>query len=164
MRSRAFMFPLVASIASLRGNRKLRAYPGLTVTTSPRFPSFSTSSCKIICITDPFAPLVLCARCVLCVRVFRCLLVRFHRTRRCRSGRSAREGQERDVARALDGYAQPSLVPRANSGHTPRQDLSAFLDELRQNICALVIDQIDFLHTELADFLLAEILPLSART
>jgi hypothetical protein len=77
---------------------------------------------------------------------------------------AACERQQGDVARALDGYAQPALVARANSGHAARQNLAAFLDELRKNVGALVVDEIHLLDAELADFLLAEILALAART
>jgi hypothetical protein len=81
-----------------------------------------------------------------------------------RSGGAARERQQSDVARALDGFAQPALVPRTNAGHAPRQNLPALLYELRQNVRALVVDEIHLLDAELANFLLAEILALAART
>ncbi len=80
-----------------------------------------------------------------------------------RAGGAAGERQQGDVARALDGYAEPALVARANSGHAARQNLAAFLDELRKNVGALVVDEVHLLDTELADFLLAEILALAAR-
>src|SRR6185436_19612447 len=41
------MFAAVASYASACGKRKLRAYPGLTDTVSPRWPSPRTSSARI---------------------------------------------------------------------------------------------------------------------
>src|SRR6202790_4678556 len=72
--------------------------------------------------------------------------------------------QQGDVARALDSHAEPALVARANSGHAPRQNLAAFLDKLRKNVCALIVDEVHLLDAKLADFLLAEILPLAART
>ena len=81
-----------------------------------------------------------------------------------RASGAACKRQQGDVARALDGHAEPALVARTNSGHTPRQNLAAFLDELRKNICALVVDEVHLLDTELADLLLAEILALAART
>src|SRR2546422_7615787 len=40
--------------------------------------------------------------------------------------------QQRNVARALDGLAQPALMPRAGTGHAPRQDLAALLHEWHQ--------------------------------
>jgi hypothetical protein len=77
---------------------------------------------------------------------------------------AACKGQQGDVARALDGHAEPALVARANSGHAPRQNLAALLNELRKNIRTLVVDEVHLLDAELADFLFAEILALSART
>jgi len=55
-------------------------------------------------------------------------------------------------------------MARANTRHAAGQDLAALLDELRQDVGALVVDEIHLLDTELADFLLAKILALSART
>ena len=72
------------------------------------------------------------------------------------------EGQQRDVARALNGHAQPALVTRADAGHAPRQNLAAFLNELRENVGALVVDEVHPLDAKLAHLLLAEILPLAA--
>src|SRR5580704_6567215 len=80
------------------------------------------------------------------------------------AGSAACERQQGDVARALDGHAEPALVARANSGHAARQNLAAFLDELRKNVGAFVVDEVHLLDTKLADFLFAEILPLAART
>jgi hypothetical protein len=77
---------------------------------------------------------------------------------------AACERQQGDVARALDGDAEPTLVARANSGHTPRQNLASLLNELRKNVRAFVVDEIHLLDAKLADFLLAEILALAART
>ena len=87
----------------------------------------------------------------------------FHnRARRLGSRRAAGKRQQRDVARALDGHAEPTLMARANSGHAARQNLAAFLHELRENVRALVVDEVHLLDTKLADFLLAEILALAA--
>jgi hypothetical protein len=72
--------------------------------------------------------------------------------------------QQGDVARTLDGHAQPALVPGANSGHAPRKNLAALLDELREDVCALIVDKVHLLNAELADLLLAEILAFAART
>jgi hypothetical protein len=80
------------------------------------------------------------------------------------AGSAACERQQGDIARTLDGHAEPALVARANSGHAARQNLAAFLDELRKNVRALVVDEIHLLDAELADFLLAEILALATRT
>src|SRR5208283_770164 len=88
-----------------------------------------------------------------------------HRTRRLRARRAPGKWQQRDIARTLDGLAQPPLVARADAGHAPGQNLAALLHELRKNIRALVVDEVHLLDTELADFLLAEILALAtART
>jgi len=72
------------------------------------------------------------------------------------------ERQQGDVARALDGHAKPTLVARADAGHATRQNLAAFLHELRQDVGALVVDEVHLLDAELANFFLAEILALAA--
>jgi hypothetical protein len=80
-----------------------------------------------------------------------------------RASGAACERQQGDVASALDGHAEPSLVTRADAGHAPRQNLAALLNELREDVRALVVDEIHLLDTKLADFLLAEILALATR-
>src|SRR5712692_10624158 len=96
--------------------------------------------------------------------------------RRCRMGRSgsgcrarslracgaAGEGHERDVAGALDGYAEPALVARADAGHAARENLAALLHELRKDVGALVVDEVHLLDAKLADLFLAEVLALAA--
>ena len=77
---------------------------------------------------------------------------------------TACERKQGDVARALDGYAEPALVARADAGHAARKNFAALLDELRKNVGALVVDEIHLLDAELADFLFAEILALAAGT
>jgi hypothetical protein len=77
---------------------------------------------------------------------------------------AASERQQGDVARALDGYAEPALVARADAGHAARKNFAALLDELRKNVRALVVDEVHLLDAELTDFLFAEILALAART
>src|SRR5579859_6435055 len=95
---------------------------------------------------------------------WRCLSsLRNNLARRLGARGAARKRQQSDVARALDGHAEPALVARANSGHAARQNLAAFLDELREDVRALIVDEVHLLDAELADFLLAEILPLAAR-
>src|SRR5215469_12232481 len=89
-------------------------------------------------------------------------LLRFHGARSGAAGGAASERQQRDVAGALDGDTEPALMACAHPGHAARQDFAAFLDELRKNVGALVVDQIDFLNTKLADLLLAEKLALAA--
>src|SRR2546422_7242932 len=85
---------------------------------------------------------------------------RYHHARRLRARCAARKGHESDVASALDRYAQPALVPRTHAGHPARQNFSALLHELRQDVRALVVDEIHLLDAELANLLLAEILTL----
>jgi hypothetical protein len=75
---------------------------------------------------------------------------------------AAGEGHKRDVAGALDGDAQPTLVARADAGHSARENLSALLHELGEDVGTLVVDKVHFLDAELADFFLAEILALAA--
>jgi len=82
--------------------------------------------------------------------------------RRLRACRAARKGQQSDVARPLNGYAQPALVACANARHAARQNLAALLHELREDVRALVVDEVHLLDAELANFLLAEILALAA--
>src|SRR5260370_42174978 len=78
---------------------------------------------------------------------------------RClRARRAAGKWQESDVARALDGHAQPALMPRANARHAARQNLPAFLHELGKNVRALVVDEVHLFDAELAHLLFAEIL------
>src|ERR1700687_2122249 len=81
--------------------------------------------------------------------------------RRLRPRRAACKWQQRDVARPLDGHTQPALMPRAHARHPPRQNLPALLHELRQDVRALVIDEVHLLDAELAHLLLPEILALA---
>jgi Holliday junction resolvasome RuvABC ATP-dependent DNA helicase subunit len=53
-------------------------------------------------------------------------------------------------------------VARADAGHAAREDFAALLDELRQDVGALVVDEVHLLDAELANFLFAEILALAA--
>jgi hypothetical protein len=76
---------------------------------------------------------------------------------------AAGKRQQSDVAGALDGHAEPALVTRADAGHAAGKNLAALLHELGKNVGALVVDEIDLLDTELADFLFAEELALAAR-
>lgn len=87
---------------------------------------------------------------------------RRHRTRRVRARGAAGKRQQSDVAGALDGHAKPALMARADSGHTARQNFAALLDELGKNVGALVVDEVHFFDTKLADFLFAEVLALAA--
>src|ERR1700722_4868442 len=78
--------------------------------------------------------------------------------------RAAGKRQQGDVARTLDGHAEPALVAGTNSSHTPRENLAALLDKLREDVRTLVVDEVHLLDAKLADLLLAEILALAART
>ncbi len=88
---------------------------------------------------------------------------RYHYPRRLRTRCAACKRHEGNVPRALNRYAQPTLVARADAGHPARQNFSALLHELRQDVCALVVDEVHLLDAELANLFLAEILPLPAR-
>jgi hypothetical protein len=89
-------------------------------------------------------------------------LGRFHCAGSLRSRGAARERQKSDVAGALDGYTKPALVTRANACHAARQNFAALLHELGKDVGTLVIDKVHLLDAELADFLFAEVLTLSA--
>ena len=84
-------------------------------------------------------------------------------TRGVRACGASGERHQRDVAGTLDGYAEPTLVARADSGHTTRKNLAALLHELREDIGTLVVDKVHLLDAELADLFLAEVLALTAR-
>src|SRR6266478_4237862 len=86
---------------------------------------------------------------------------RHDHARRLRARRAARKRQQRDVARPFDGHAQPALVARAHARHPAWQNLSALLHELRQDVRALVVDEVHLLDAELAHLLLPEILALA---
>src|SRR5712692_10691707 len=87
---------------------------------------------------------------------------RYHHARRLRARCAACKRHEGDVPRPLDRYAQPTLVPRAHAGHPARQNFPALLHELRQNVRALVVDEIHLLDAELANLLLPKILALTS--
>src|SRR5882724_5116466 len=86
----------------------------------------------------------------------------FDSTRSRAAGGAAGERQQCDIAGALDGDTEPALVTRADSCHTARKNLAAFLHELRKNVGALVVDEIHLFDTELANFLFTEKLALAA--
>src|SRR5260221_4715822 len=72
------------------------------------------------------------------------------------------EGQQRDVARAFDRFAEPPLVARACTRHTARQNLASLLYERLEHLDLLVVDEVHALNAEPANLLLAEILALAA--
>jgi hypothetical protein len=89
-------------------------------------------------------------------------LGRFHLTRSRTARGAAGKRQQSNIAGALDGHAEPTLVPRADSSHAARKNFAAFLHKLRKNVGALVVDQINLFDAKLADFLFAEKLALAA--
>src|SRR3989304_1647901 len=70
--------------------------------------------------------------------------------------------QQGDVARPLDGLAQPALMTRAGAGQAPRQEFAALLHERLEHLDLLVVDKVHAVHAEPADLLLAKVLPLAA--
>src|SRR5262245_22056810 len=73
-------------------------------------------------------------------------------------GRGVR--QQRDRESAPDGARELALVPRAASRDAPRSDLAALRHEVAEPAHVLEIDQVDLVHTELADLAPAEPAPL----
>jgi nicotinamide mononucleotide (NMN) deamidase PncC len=63
-----------------------------------------------------------------------------------------RVGQERNVARALDGFGQHALMRCAGSTDTTRQDFPAFRNEALKELHVLVINEVNLFSTEAADF------------
>src|ERR1019366_7225187 len=70
--------------------------------------------------------------------------------------------QQRDISRALDGFAQPALVTRAGAGHAARKNFAAILHEGVQHVRLFVINVINLIYAETAHFPLAEKLALPA--
>ena len=64
-----------------------------------------------------------------------------------------REGQQGDVARALDGERHLALMFRAVARNAAGQDLSALRDEAAELARVLIVDVIYLVHAERADFL-----------
>jgi hypothetical protein len=86
----------------------------------------------------------------------------FYGTGGLNAGGAACEREQGYVAGALDGYAQPALMARADAGHAARENFATLLDELREDVGAFVVDEVHLLDTEFADLLLAEILAFAA--
>src|ERR1700687_3961212 len=68
-----------------------------------------------------------------------------------------RERQQGDVARLLDGVGEPPLMRGANAGDAARDDLAALRHKGVQQLYILVIDVVDLLDAEPANFLAPEI-------
>src|SRR6188768_2865127 len=64
--------------------------------------------------------------------------------------------QQRELTCANDGDAQRALMLRARAGNPPRQHLAALGDEAAQQLDVLVVDVVDLVRAELADFTTAE--------
>jgi hypothetical protein len=60
--------------------------------------------------------------------------------------------QQGHRARALDGVSQLALMARAAARDATRNDLAALGDEAPQPANVLVVDEIDLVRAELADF------------
>ena len=69
-----------------------------------------------------------------------------------------RERQQGDVARLLDGVGEPPLVWGAHAGDAARDDLAALRHEGVQQLHVFIVDVVDLLDAEPADFLPPEIL------
>src|SRR5205809_4292026 len=63
---------------------------------------------------------------------------------------------QRDLPRALDRRLELALVHRAGARDPPRQDLAALRHERRDQLDVLVVDVVDLVRAELADFAAAE--------
>jgi hypothetical protein len=74
------------------------------------------------------------------------------------------ERQQRDVARPLNGFAEPPLVARASARHAPRENLATLLNEWLKHLDPFVIDEVHALDAETANLLLSKILALAAAT
>ena len=66
------------------------------------------------------------------------------------------EGEQRDVARLLDGKRDATLVASADTGQPARNDLAPLGNEALQQAHIAVADRIDLLGAELADLLAPE--------
>src|SRR5215210_4402160 len=60
--------------------------------------------------------------------------------------------QQRQLARPHDRDTQPALMLRAGAGNPPRQHLAALGNEAAQQLDVLVVDVVDLVRAELADF------------
>ena len=72
------------------------------------------------------------------------------------------EREQRDILRALDRYREPALMARASARHAARKNFAALLDERRQNLGLLVVDEIDAIDAKTANFLFANEVALSS--
>src|SRR5713101_7414034 len=63
---------------------------------------------------------------------------------------------QRDLTRALDGRLQFSLMHGARAGNPARQNLAALGNERPDDLHVFVIDVVDLVRAELADFAASE--------
>src|SRR5579862_8938205 len=116
-------FSSVARSALPRGNRKLRAKPSLTRTTSPIWPSLATRSSKITSIsTSPLRP------------------PPFYRGRDVGLSSADHVRQKPKEARTLDRLRKLTLLFRRDRRDAARNDLAALRHEALQQLDVLVID------------------------
>src|SRR5579859_6271945 len=114
MLSNRVRFSSVARRALPRGNRKLRANPSLTRTTSPIWPSRATRSSRITSISASPSPLD------------RALADHVR--------------QQPEETGTFDGLRQFALALRRDSGDAARHDFTALRDEPLQELDVLVVD------------------------
>src|SRR2546422_9589610 len=112
----------LASTASPRGRRKLRAYPGFTRTTSPILPRLGTSSRRITCTGMG-----------------------------CSSRIGGGVGQQRHGAGALDRDRELALVAGAVARDAAGDDLAPFGEEVPEGGGILVVDQHRLVGAEATD-------------
>src|ERR1700692_2795252 len=116
-------FSSVARNALPRGNRKLRAKPSLTRTTSPIWPSLATRSSKITSIsTSPLRPPPL------------------NRGRDVGLSSADHVRQKPKEACTLDRLGELTLLLRRDRRDAARNDFAALRDETLQQLDVLVID------------------------
>jgi hypothetical protein len=72
------------------------------------------------------------------------------------------EGQQGYILGALDGYGEPALMTRAGARHAARQNSAAILNKGREHFGFFVIDQVNLLDAEAANFLFADEITLAA--
>src|SRR5438067_9821002 len=74
-----------------------------------------------------------------------------------------RIGEQGDVTGALERDREAPLVTRAGSRHATGQDLASLADEAAKARDLLVVDEMDLLHTEIANLLVRLTVPLIGR-
>ncbi len=72
-------------------------------------------------------------------------------------------GEQGDVTGALERDREATLMTSAGSRHATRQDLASLADEAAKARDLLVVDEMDLLHTEVANLLVWLAVPLIGR-